>query len=159
MTHVLELSYMYPSPRNPNSGVFIERQVRELSRLVPLDVISPVPWAPRPLWPLSARWRGYGLQPLETRCHDVPVHHPRYLQLPGRWSIPLAGLAMAAGALATARRIAAERGSDTVHVHQLLPDGLAGALLARALGLPPVCTLHGSDVTATPFHGPVTRAA
>src|SRR6185369_16898761 len=50
MTHVLEFSYMYPSPRNPNSGVFIERQVRELSRMIPLDVVSPVPWAPRVLW-------------------------------------------------------------------------------------------------------------
>jgi len=55
MTHVLELSYMYPSPRHPRSGVFIERMVRELARLVPVDVVSPVPWAPRVLWPLSAR--------------------------------------------------------------------------------------------------------
>ena len=159
MTHVLELSYMYPSPRNPNSGVFVERQVRELSRLVPVDVISPVPWAPRVLWGLSARWRAYGRQPLETRCHDVPVHHPRYVQPIGQWSIPLAGAAMAVGAAPTARRIAAERGTDVVHAHQLLPDGLAGALLARRLGLPVVCTLHGSDVTTVPFHDPLARAA
>jgi glycosyltransferase involved in cell wall biosynthesis len=159
VTHVLELSYMYPSPRNPNSGVFIERQVRELSRLVPLDVISPVPWAPRALWALSARWRGYGRQPRETRCHDVPVHHPRYLQPVGQWSIPVAGAAMGLGSAPTARRIARERGTDVVHAHQLLPDGIAGALLARGLGLPLVCTLHGSDVTVAPFHDPVARAA
>ena len=159
MTHVLEFSYMYPSPRNPNSGVFIERQVRELSRLVPLDVISPVPWAPRVLWPLSARWRGYGTQPCETRCHDVPVHHPRYLQPVGQWSIPLVGVTMALGAGPTARAIARERGTEVVHAHQLLPDGLAGALVARRLGVPIVCTLHGSDVTVAPFHDPLARAA
>ena len=56
MTHVLEFSYMYPSPRNPNSGVFIERQVRELSRMVPLDVVSPVPWAPRVLFDTRVSW-------------------------------------------------------------------------------------------------------
>jgi len=159
MTHVLEFSYMYPSPRNPNSGVFIERQVRELSRMVPLDVVSPVPWAPRILWGLSARWRGYGRQPYETRCHDVPVHHPRYVQPIGQWSIPLAGVAMALGSAALVRRIADERGSDAIHVHQLLPDGLAAVLLGRRLDLPVVCTLHGSDVTATPFHDPLARAA
>jgi len=46
-----------------------------------------------------------------------------------------------------------------LHAHQLLPDGLAGVLLGRRLGLPVVCTLHGSDVTAVPFHDPVARAA
>jgi len=159
MTHVLELSYMYPSPRHPTSGVFIERMVRELARLVPVDVVSPVPWAPRVLWPLSSRWRAYGYQPRETRCHDVPVHHPRYVQPLGQWSIPLVGVTMAAGAQRVARRIEAERGTDVIHAHQLLPDGLAGVLLGRRLGLPVVCTLHGSDVTATPFHDPVARAA
>jgi teichuronic acid biosynthesis glycosyltransferase TuaC len=159
MTHVLELSYMYPSPRNPNSGVFIERQVRELSRIVPLDVVSPVPWAPRALWPLSERWRRYGRQPRETRCHDVPVHHPRYVQPIGQWSIPLAGVSMALGAERAARRIAAERGTEVLHVHQLLPDGLAGVILGRRLDLPVVCTLHGSDVTAVPFHDPLARVA
>jgi len=159
MTHVLEFSYMYPSPRNPNSGVFIERQVRELSRIVPIDVVSPVPWAPRVLWPLSARWRGYGRQPRETRCHDVPVHHPRYLQAIGQWSIPLAGVSMAVGSEPVVRRIIRDRGSEVIHVHQLLPDGLAGVLLGRRLDLPVVCTLHGSDVTATPFHDPLAWAA
>jgi glycosyltransferase involved in cell wall biosynthesis len=159
MTHVIELSYMYPSPRNPTSGVFIERQVRELSRMVPLDVISPVPWAPRVLWGLAPRWRGYGRQPHQTRCHDVPVHHPRYLQPIGQWSIPLAGAAMGVAVERVGRRIAAERGSEVIHAHQLLPDGLAGLLLARRLQLPLVVTLHGSDVTAVPFHDPIARAA
>ncbi|HYR95841.1 MAG TPA: glycosyltransferase [Candidatus Binatus sp.] len=159
MTHVLELSYMYPSPRHRNSGVFIERMVRDLARRVPVDVISPVPWAPRALWALSARWRGYGLQPRETRCHDVPVHHPRYAQPLGEWSVPLAGVSMALGARAVARRVVEERGSQVIHAHQLLPDGLAAVLLGRSLGLPVVCTLHGNDVTVAPFHDPFARAA
>ena len=159
MTHVLELSYMYPSPRHRNSGVFIERMVRDLARRVPVDVVSPVPWAPRALWGLSARWRGYGLQPRETRCHDVPVHHPRYVQPLGQWSVPLAGVSMAFGARALARRIVEERGSEVIHAHQLIPDGLAAVVLGRWLGLPVVCTLHGSDVTVAPFHDPLARAA
>jgi glycosyltransferase involved in cell wall biosynthesis len=157
--HVLELSYMYPSPRHPNSGVFIEQSVRELARLVAVDVVSPVPWAPPPFDRLSARWRAYRRQPPVGECGGVAVHHPRYLQPVGQWSIPLAGVTMAAGALAVAMGLARRRGADVVHAHQLLPDGLAGALIARRLGRPLVCTLHGSDVTAVPFHGPVALAA
>jgi glycosyltransferase involved in cell wall biosynthesis len=157
--HVLELSFMYPSPRHPTSGVFIERQVRELARRVALDVVSPVPWAPRPLWPLSARWRAYGQQPRESRCHGIVVHHPRYLQPVGQWSIALAGVSMAAGAAAVVAQLAQTRGVDVLHAHQLLPDGLAAVLLGRRLGRPVVCTLHGSDVNAVPFHDRVARAA
>src|SRR5262249_60753600 len=104
MTHVLEFSYMYPSPRNPNSGVFIERQVRELSRVVPIDVVSPVPWAPRMLWRLSARWRGDGRQPRETRRHDGPVHHPPYPPPVGQGAVPFPGGSMAGGGAPVGRR-------------------------------------------------------
>ncbi|HZP42487.1 MAG TPA: glycosyltransferase [Candidatus Binatia bacterium] len=155
---VLELSFMYPSPRHPNSGVFIEQSVREIARRVVVEVVSPVPWVPPPLAGLAPRWRAYRSQPRETWCHGVRVHHPRYVQPLGRWSIPLAGVTMAAGVRALATRIAAG-GVDVIHAHQLLPDGLAGLLLGRWLRRPVVCTLHGSDVTELPFHGPAALAA
>jgi glycosyltransferase involved in cell wall biosynthesis len=157
--HVVELSYMYPSPRHPNSGVFIERTVRELARRVALDVVSPVPWAPPPLGRLSTRWAAYARQPTTSRCHGVTVHHPRYVQPVGRWALAMSGLTMAAGAGRTIARLVAERGAEVIHVHQLLPDGLAGVLLGRRLGRPVVCTLHGSDVTEAPRQAPFARAA
>lgn len=159
MRHVVELSYMYPSPRHPNSGVFIERTVRELARRVALDVVSPVPWAPSPLGRLSPRWEAYARQPPRSECHGVTVHHPRYLQPLGRWALAMSGMTMAAGARATVARLARGAGADVIHVHQLLPDGLAGVLLGAALGLPVVCTLHGSDVTEAPHQAPLARAA
>jgi glycosyltransferase involved in cell wall biosynthesis len=157
--HVVELSYMYPSPRHPTSGVFIERQARELARLVGVDVVSPVPWAPRPLWSLSPRWRGYGRQPRESRCQGVRVHHPRYLQPVGQWSIPFAGVTMAVGARPLLARLVRSRGVDVIHAHNLLPEGLAGVLLGRWLDRPVVCTLHGTDVGRVPFHDRMARGA
>jgi glycosyltransferase involved in cell wall biosynthesis len=156
---VLELTFMYPSPRHPNSGVFIEQSVREIARRAVVDVVSPVPWVPPPLAALSARWRSYRRQPRESRRHGVRVHHPRYFQPVGQWSIPLAGVTMALAVRPLVMRLAAESGVDVVHAHQLLPDGLAGALLGRRLGRPVVCTLHGSDVTELPFHDYVAHAA
>jgi glycosyltransferase involved in cell wall biosynthesis len=157
--HVLELSYMFPSPRHPTSGIFIARQVRELARHVALDVVSPVPWAPRLLQPLSPRWQAYGAQPAASVYDGVAVHHPRYVQPIGQWSMPVAGAAMALGAAAVVRRLARTRGADVIHAQQLLPDGLAAVLLARRLGRPVVCALRGNDVTTVPFHDPAVRAA
>jgi teichuronic acid biosynthesis glycosyltransferase TuaC len=157
--HVLELSYMYPSPRHPTSGVFVERQVRELARSVRVDVVSPVPWAPRVLWRLSPRWRAYGRQPRAQLRNGIAVHHPRYLQPLGQWSVPLAGVLMAAGARATVARLVARHGVDVIHAHQLLPDGLAAVLLGRRFARPVVCTLHGSDVHLLPFHDALARRA
>jgi teichuronic acid biosynthesis glycosyltransferase TuaC len=157
--HVLELSYMYPSPRHPTAGVFVEEQVRALAQRVAVEVVSPVPWSPRALWRLSPRWRAYGSQPRRQRRDGIVVHHPRYLQPVGQWSIPFAGVAMAVGARPLAGRLARAGRVDVIHVHQMLPDGLAAVLLGRSLGRPVVCTLHGNDVTTVPFHDPLARAA
>ncbi len=156
---VLVFSYMYPSTRHPIAGVWVEDQVRKLSERVSVDVVSPVPWAPRILWPLSHRWRAYGCQPSEERRHGIIVYHPRYLQPVGQWSMPFAGMAMALGAGATVRKLMSRGGLDVIHVHQLLPDGLAAVLLGRRLRKPVICTLHGSDVTTVPFHDRGARAA
>jgi teichuronic acid biosynthesis glycosyltransferase TuaC len=157
--HVLEMSYMYPSPRHPTSGVFVERLVRELARSVRVDVVSPVPWAPRALWRLSSRWRAYGRQPRAQVRHGIAVHHPRYLQPVGQWSVPLTGRLMAAGMRATVARLVARHGVDVIHAHQLLPDGLAAVLLGRRFARPVVCTLHGSDVHLLPFHDRLAQRA
>ena len=157
--HVLELSDIYPTPRLPTAGVFVERQVRELARHVAVDVVSPVPWAPRVIRPLSARWRAYGEQPRAITVRGVPVHLPRYIQPPGQWSMALAGVTMALAAWPVVSRVAAERGVEVIHAHRLLPAGLAGVLLGRRLGRPVVCTLRGTDAAVVPFHDRVARAA
>jgi len=157
--HVVELSYMYPSPRHPTSGVFIERQVREMARRAAVDVVSPVPWVPPGLAGVSARWRSYAAQPATSACHGVRVHHPRYLQPIGRWAVPVAGAAMGLAALPVCRALAAARGADVIHAHQLLPEGVAAVMIGRRLGRPVVCTLHGDDATLAPFHDRAARAA
>jgi len=155
---VAVFSYMYPSPRHPTSGVWVEQQARALAREIPVEVVSPVPWAPRVLWPFAARWAAYGRQPRVERRHGLVVHHPRYAQPMGQWAIPLAGVSMARAAAPVLARIV-RGGVDLIHAHQLLPDGLAAVLLGRRFGRPVVCTLHGSDVTAVPHHDRAAAAA
>src|SRR6185295_17453010 len=111
---VVVFSYMYPSPRHPTSGVWVEQQALAVARLVPVEVVSPVPWAPRVLRPLAPRWAAYGRQPLVERRNGLAVHHPRYAQPPGQWAIPLAGVSMARAAAPVLARIARDGGVDVI---------------------------------------------
>jgi teichuronic acid biosynthesis glycosyltransferase TuaC len=156
---VLVFSYMYPSVRHSNAGVWVEDQVRALSKRVQVNVVSPTPWAPRILWPLSPRWRAYGSQPADEQRYGIKINHPKYLQFMGAWSVALAGIAMATAARRAFSDLASTPGFDVIHVHQLVPDGFAATLLAQRFGKPVVCTLHGSDVTIDPFHNRANNAA
>jgi glycosyltransferase involved in cell wall biosynthesis/trans-aconitate methyltransferase len=43
-------------------------------------------------------------------------------------------------------RVARRQGAEIIHVHWVLPNGLAGALVAKLLRIPLVVSLHGSDI-------------
>src|SRR5262245_6622552 len=88
----------------------------------------PYRYAPSDAW---CRW-GYA-QSLEA---DVRVRREIYLLLPF--------VAMAIRGL-VAERLRSER-YDVVHVHWVVPNAVLVADIARAHGLPPVVSLHGSDV-------------
>ncbi len=72
---------------------------------------------------------------------EVELPWPRWLPSALRvaWLIPR----YYRGALRVARDSA--RTFDVVHAHYGLPDGVVGVMLGRALSLPVVVTLHGSD--------------
>lgn len=76
---------------------------------------------------------------------EVRVVRPRYLEFPrgNYWAAPHRAYAR------LARERAAER-PDVVHAHFAYPAGVAGAVAARAWGIPSVLTLHGSDVNVFP---------
>jgi len=86
----------------------------------------------RYLWPES--W--------QTVCYqggaliNLRRHRVNYAKLP----------ALLFGEWLTTRRWLATRKFDLLHSHWLLPQGFIGALAARSLGIPHLCTVHGGDV-------------
>ena len=72
--NVLLISQMYPDPVNKGFGIFIRREVDDLSRFCDLTVISPRPGIPR----ISGRTL---LQKIGTQ----DVWYPRYFPLPGKF--------------------------------------------------------------------------
>ncbi len=92
---VVSTTLCYPHPACPMQGIFVWRRLREVGRLVPLTVVSPVPWFPgwrgepnaegegctrRPLLPcIPRRFRkGLSRRNPQSEIHDPqsPSIHP-----------------------------------------------------------------------------------
>jgi teichuronic acid biosynthesis glycosyltransferase TuaC len=141
---LLVLSSLFPSAAMPAAGVFIRERMFRVGRVLPIVVVAPQPWFP--LQGLVRRFRPHFRVPSEPfeRMDGVEVHRPRFLCIPGvmKWSD---GLFMALSVLSTVRRIVRRHRIDLLDVHFGYPEGFAGALLGRWLGLPVMLTLRGKE--------------
>src|SRR5260370_23490260 len=107
-----------------------------------MEVVPPVPWFPFTRLPRGAA------RPLIPRLETqdgLTVHHPRYLSVPGVLK-SLDGLLYVGGMLPYLSRIMRRTPFDLIDAHFAYPDGLAGLLLARRLGVPFTVTLRGTEV-------------
>lgn len=136
---LLVVTNLFPNPNEPQRSTFNERQVLELARLEPVEVIAPVSWVQK----LAFLRRGT-LGALR-RCRDwrgLPVRYPTYLYVP-RFLAWTRGFTMAASLLPAF--LAASR-PRAVLATWGYPDGFAAVLLGRLLGVPVTIKVHGSDV-------------
>lgn len=136
------VSTFYPNLSAPYRTLFVRHLVQALARQAAVEVVAPLPYAPR--WPATRRWRALRRVPIETRDGDLPVSHPRYVVIPKVDA--LSGLTYARAVLPLLRRIHREHPLDVLHAHCAYPDGVGVALAARALGIPFAVTAHGSDI-------------
>ena len=142
---VLVVSRLYPRPSDTVLGIFVEEEVKELSKHCQIKVASPTPWFP-PL-KLFKRWYAYSRIPIHEIRDGIEVFRPRALVLPRNLLFPSLGFSF----YLSLRRFAAELAMafpfDLLHAHTVYPDGFAAVLLGKALKRPVVITIHGGDVT------------
>lgn len=145
--NLLTYSSLYPSNAQPQHGVFVENRLRRIltNGMVQARVVAPVPW-----FPLSGERLGrYGafaeIADKETRF-GIQINHPRYPV------IPKIGMSVAPRLMywATKGMVSGLRddsiGFDVIDAHYFYPDGVAAAMLGRALGRPVVISARGTDV-------------
>lgn len=136
---------MYPRQTAATYGIFVHRQMRELTnRGHRVHVVSPVPWAP-PLPGLATRWDQYQDVPAADTIEGINVTYPRYVSLPGASTIALTCYSMRRAIQAACERASKRRTPDVINAHTALPDGFAAAEVARRFDTPLVTTIHGAD--------------
>jgi glycosyltransferase involved in cell wall biosynthesis len=154
---LVTFSTLYPNAIQPNHGVFVENRLRHLiaSGEVISRVVAPVPYFPF----RNARFGQYAefaQVPTWEERHGLTINHPRYVLIP-KVGMNLTPRLLAWAALpAIKAAIKAQGGADIIDAHYLYPDGVAAAIIGKALGLPVVMTARGTDVSLIPRY-PVPR--
>ena len=141
---LLVLSSLFPSDAQPGAGLFIRERMFRVARHVPIVVVAPQPWFP--LQGLIRLFRPH-FRPMAVRyerMQGIEVHRPRFLCFPGILK-RTDGLFMALASFLTVRRLVRRDALNLLDVHFGYPDGAAGRLLSRWLGLPMVLTLRGKE--------------
>lgn len=128
---ILSTTLCYPNPAFPLRGVFVERRLREVARVVDLRVVVPVPWFPI-LAPAV-----FDLREAADAAH-AGVAYVRMFYLPGalkRLDAGFFGRALERGMPA--------HDVDLIDAHFEYPDGVGAWEVARRRGIPFICTLRG----------------
>ncbi|WP_373899013.1 glycosyltransferase [Haloimpatiens sp. FM7315] len=147
---VLVISHMYPSNFNTMAGIFVKKQVEELTKLgCEVKVISPVPWSGFPLNIISSKWKKYSNIPYEDVIDGVKVYYPRYLEFPKGYAFEGSGKRMYNAIKKLVLQLNEKDKFDLIHCHVALPDGYCGMLLKEELKIPLVTTVHGQDFQYT----------
>jgi teichuronic acid biosynthesis glycosyltransferase TuaC len=140
---LLTFTTLYPTPAQPNHGVFVENRLRHLvgTGAARATVLAPVAWFP-----------GRGLPPAPAReqRHGLEVLHPRWLAIPKLGMSVSPVLLYLSAARALERLIHDGARFDAIDAHYFYPDGVAAIWLGRRFGLPVAITARGSDVTQFP---------
>ena len=142
VVRLLTFTSLYPNALQPAHGLFVERR---LAKVVEKGATAAIVVAPVPFW-----WqrRGRGLPRVEQRL-GLTVHHPRFFTIPGLGRF-LAPFTMFLSSIALVRSLNRANQFDVIDAHYLYPDGVAAALLSRALNVPLIVTARGTDVNVLP---------
>lgn len=148
MIRVLLFSTLYPNQEHPNHGVFVENRIKQTLAQGGVEATA---LAPVPLFPFRSkvwgRYAAYARVPAVEQRAGLTVHHPRFAAIP-RIGTRLTAQFLYSAALRRLRRMMAKGLTfDVIDAHYFYPDGVAAAMLARAVGKPFVITGRGSDLT------------
>lgn len=142
---VLIVTKIFPNAAEPLSAPFNRQQFAALARHCEVvDVLATIPSYPGAR--LLRRWSSAGRLadvPARETIAGLPVRHPRTLFVPrlghGTWG-PLYLASIAPHLLRYRGKV------DVVLASWAYPDGFAGVLAGKLLGVPAVVKLHGSDI-------------
>ena len=138
------MSQMFPRPDEPLSGVFVLEQVKSLARLgVDIGVLSPTAQGLVPRFRVGSLIR-------QSLADGLHVTYVPYTHVPHRISTRLEIRSLVSRILPVVRAEHSRAPIRVLHAHQLFPIGYATVIAGRRLGIPVVCTAHGSDVHTNP---------
>jgi glycosyltransferase involved in cell wall biosynthesis len=142
---LLTLTTLFPNAQQPRHGIFVASRMGLLcaSGRIEATVIAALPRFP-------GYYRATAHVPSRESVAGLEVYHPRYLHWPGI-GMRRQPFALARALLAQLRAPEfAHRAFDAIDAHYFYPDGVAAAMVAKALGLPLAISARGTDINLIP---------
>jgi glycosyltransferase involved in cell wall biosynthesis len=140
--NILSLSSVFPNPAEPGLGLFVHARLSNLSRLVKIKVIAPIAALDysNPEGRLYRRRSG----PWIRLDGSMEVFHPRWVFPPG--GTPTNAFCLFCRLYPLVRKLHKRFEFDLIDAHFGYPEGIVAAMLARAIRIPFVITLRGSEL-------------
>jgi len=141
-TRILSLSSEFPNPTEPGKGLFVHARLMAIAARTRLTIVAPVALIDyaNPRNELFASFR----IPPRRRDNGVEILHPRWFYPPkGGW---LNGFLLCARVLWPIARLRRRDRYDVLDAHYAHPEGIAAVLVGRALGMPVLVTMRGSEL-------------
>lgn len=147
---VLVISHMFPTPVNEVAGIFVHSQCVALQKQgIELHVICPTP-----CFPFYPKWKKYRSITGTTEVGGVPVTYVPTSMIPGGKLFHRYGSFYVKSIRKAVYNLKKKFDFELIHAHTAFPDGYAGGVLAKELGVPLITSLHGSDIMVYPKRHP-----
>lgn len=144
------VSRMFPHPGRQVAGVFVLEQAKAVAkRGIEVEVICPIPF---PFYMPSAWMETKTIGRTRVSSLDgLRVTYMSYPHVAVKLSSTLESRSLATHLGGVVRGLHRDKRIDVLHAHALFPTGYATTVIGRRLGIPVVCTAHGSDVHTHPL--------
>jgi teichuronic acid biosynthesis glycosyltransferase TuaC len=150
---ILAISHLFPNLKEKRYGIFVARQLSEISRLgAEITAIVPCVWCPGLLRHFE-KWKNYDHKSPLCRFEGIETFSVPYLRLPGNFYNRWSGLAAFRAMKNKALELHKSRKFDVIYATDFFPDGDAAVRLANFLKLPSACLSIGVDVNITAQSG------
>lgn len=147
---VLVISHMFPTPVNEVSGIFVHSQCVALQKQgIEVHVICPTP-----CFPFYPKWKKYRSITGTTEVNGVPVTYVPTTMIPGGKFFDRYGSFYVKSIRKAVYDLKKKFDFELIHAHAAFPDGYAGGVFAKELGVPQITSLHGSDIMVYPKRHP-----
>jgi len=144
--NLLLVTNLFPTPVDPERGVFTLQLVKRLKKLCNVTVVCPLPYFPK-LSVLSKldKWYQFALVPAEYEIEGIKVYSPKYPLIP-KLSESRHAFLMSLGIKSFIHRLNRKIKFDAINSHWLFPDSCAVDSAVSSLGIPHIPTGLGCDV-------------
>jgi teichuronic acid biosynthesis glycosyltransferase TuaC len=140
---ILSLCCLYPNLVEPRQGLFVQRRLQHLAELADVRVIAPFAMFQYGNPKGKRIWIGSLDCPTEQQDGKLCVMYPRWFYPPLGGSLTAACLFLQL--IYPLARLRKTFRFDVLDTHFGHPEGVAGALLSSALGVPFTMTLRGNE--------------